>query len=146
MRTGAAATALLLAVGLMGAIGTAGPAQAAVADCATGFVSMPYNNSGSVKKSVSLGQTTVQLHVGPNSGKDHGWAKITGSPWKDDRVWMDWSQDGGKTWLRCGPWTVQSDGSPNTSAAKVVKYNDPQWLFRTCGNQIGEASKCTGWW
>ncbi|MEU3983731.1 hypothetical protein AB0F77_27225 [Streptomyces sp. NPDC026672] len=71
-----------------------GTAHASVAECtndANGFVSIPYNKSGSVKTSVSLGRATVQLPVGPISGKDYGWAKITGSTVAGDQVWMDWT-------------------------------------------------------
>ncbi|MET8578264.1 hypothetical protein [Streptomyces sp. NPDC005012] len=150
MRTRAWATAVLLfGAGLGGVVGTASTAQASVAECsngANGFVSIPYNKSGSVKTSVSLGRTTVQLHVGPISGKDYGWAKITGSTVKGDQVWLDWTTTGGNGWLQCGPWSVQSDGAPNTSAAQVVKYTDSQWLFRACGKQVGGSSKCTAWW
>ncbi|MGW4205271.1 hypothetical protein [Streptomyces sp. NPDC004726] len=144
-----ATTAVLLGTTLAGVTGTASTAQASVADCtngANGFVSVPYNKSGTVKASVSLGYTTAELHVGRVNGRDRGWAKITGPTWKGDLVWMDWTSTGGNGWVQCGPWSVQSNGSPNTSAAQVVKPNDSQWLFRACGREIGGTSKCSNWW
>ncbi|MGW0063794.1 hypothetical protein ACWDTT_28155 [Streptosporangium sandarakinum] len=123
-------------------------AQATIADCTTyKFVSIPYDKSGSVKKSVDLGGgRKVELHVGAVNGSDHGWAKISGSTQQGDLVWMDWSTTGGKGHIQCGPFAVQKNGSPNTSAAKKVEYSQSSYVFRACGKILGGDSRCTGWW
>lgn len=128
---------------------SAAPASASIAECtngANGFVSIAYNRSGAVIHSVDLGGgRRAELHRGLVNGVDRGWAKITGSTRVGDKVWLDWSTTGGNGWLQCGPWSVNSNGSPNTSAAQRVT-SDPAWVFRACGIIVGGTTKCTPWW
>jgi hypothetical protein len=137
-------------VAALGLAATAGPASATVAECtngANGFVSIPYNQSGSVKGSLRLGasdRATVTLEAATIQGRTRGYAKISGNTRVGDQVWMDWTTTGGNGWLMCGPWYVRSNGSPNTSAAQRTDPSS-QWLFRACGLVDGE-SGCTGWW
>ncbi|MDP9861647.1 MULTISPECIES: hypothetical protein [Streptosporangium] len=60
---------------------------------------------------------------------------------------MDWSTTSGNGHVQCGPFSVQRDGLPNTSAAKVVNYSSSSYVFRACGRIVGGESRCTtGWW
>jgi len=124
-------------------------ASASVEECTNnrnGFVSIAYNLSGTIKRSVDLGGgRRAELHVGYVNGVQRGWARISGATRRGDQVWMDWSTTGGNGWLQCGPFTVQSDGSPNTSAAQKVRGDLPAWVFRACG-LVNGVGKCTGWW
>ncbi|MEV0311131.1 hypothetical protein [Nonomuraea fuscirosea] len=144
------AAAGIITAGMLGGIAVA-PAQATIQDCTTyNFVSIPYNKSGSQKDAVDLGGgRRVQLLVSTVSGAsgDHGFAKISGSTKRGDLVWMDWSTTSGNGHIQCGPFTVQGDGLPNTSAAKKVNYNDSRYVFRACGRIVGGETKCTSpWW
>jgi hypothetical protein len=87
----------------------------------------------------------VSLEVGTVAGAQRGWARIGGSTHVGDLVWMDWTQDGRKTWLQCGPFAVDSAGHPKTSAAKQTTPS-PLWQFRACGRRIPNDSVCTSWW
>jgi hypothetical protein len=89
-------------------------------------------------------RTMVTLQTATIQGRTRGYAKIGGVTRPGDQVWMDWTTTGGNGWLQCGPWYVQSAGSPNTSAAQRTDPS-PQWLFRACGLVDGEGG-CTGWW
>jgi hypothetical protein len=146
-------TALCTLGAALGIAATAAPASATVAECtngANGFVSIPYNQTGTVRGSILLGandRTRVTLRSATIQGRTRGFARIegyNGSTRRGDQVWLDWTTTGGNGWLQCGPWYVQADGSPNTSAAQRT---DPstQWLFRACGLVDGEGG-CTGWW
>ncbi|MFH8798070.1 hypothetical protein ACH4F6_00505 [Streptomyces sp. NPDC017936] len=127
------------------------PAQATAAECtngANGFTGIPYDKNGSTVHSVDIGSgVTVKLQQGYINGSNHGWARIDGSTWAGDRVWMDWTWDNGAHWIQCGPFTVQSNGSPSTSAAKVTSPST-SYRFRACGRLLGESSVscCTPWW
>ncbi|MDR7274444.1 hypothetical protein [Catenuloplanes atrovinosus] len=129
---------------------TAAPARASVAECtngANGFVSIPYHQSGTVRRSIHLGandRALITLQSATIQGLTRGYAKISGSTRVGDQVWMDWTTTGGNGWLQCGPWYVRSDGAPNTSAAQRTDPSS-QWLFRACGLVDGEGG-CTGWW
>jgi hypothetical protein len=132
----------------LGAVAMTAPAQATVAECtngANGFVSIPFNQSGTVRGSIFLGgRATVTLESASIQGRSRGFAKISGNTRRGDQVWMDWTTTGGNGWLQCGPWYVQSNGSPNTSAAQRTDPS-PQWLFRACGLVNGHGG-CTDWW
>lgn len=125
-------------------------AVASVDECINnrnGFVDIPYNLSGTIKRSVDLGGgRRAELHVGYVNGVERGWARISGATRRGDQVWMDWSTTGGNGHMQCGPFTVQSDGSPNTSAAQRVRNDLPAWVFRACG-LVNGVGKCTDpWW
>ncbi|WP_329425995.1 hypothetical protein OG339_37710 [Streptosporangium sp. NBC_01495] len=144
----AGCAAVLVTAATLGAA-TAAPAQATIQDCATyGFVNISYNQAGGQQSSVGLGSgrsvgllTTL---VSSTPGR-HAFAKITGSTRPGDQVWLDWSTTGGNGHIQCGPFSVQSTGSPNTSAAKILNPGVSGWVFRACGKIVGGSTKCTGW-
>ncbi|MFJ2030253.1 hypothetical protein [Streptosporangium sp. NPDC087985] len=144
----AAATGIL-AVGMMTIASPMGAAHAAASDCTNGkngFVDIPYNKTGTVINSITLdGSRKVELHAGTINGAQHGWAIIRGATKKGDRVWMDWTQNSGTSWIQCGPFTVQSDGSPNTSAAKKTSTASG-YRFRACGDTPTKSAVCGPWW
>ncbi|AGL18485.1 hypothetical protein [Actinoplanes sp. N902-109] len=146
IKAAGAATVSMFAAAL--GIVAAAPASASVAECtngANGFVGIPYNQSGTTQRSITLGgRTTVSLQSAAVQGRTRGYAKISGNTRAGDQVWMDWTTTGGNGWLQCGPWYVQSNGSPNTSAAQRTDPSS-QWLFRACGLVDGQGG-CTGWW
>lgn len=141
----------LLAAGTVSASLYAGPAYASPAECvngANGFVSIAYNKTGTVVsgKTVDLGGSRrAELHSGTINGAQRGWAIIRGATQAGDQVWMDWTTTSGNGWLQCGPFSVQSNGSPNTSAAKSTSSASGYW-FRACGKIAGGTSKCGAWW
>jgi hypothetical protein len=57
---------------------------------------------------------------------------------------MDWSRDGGRTWLQCGPFTSNNYENTMTSPAQVTS-NDPNWKFRA-GASINGHISVTDWW
>ncbi|GAA0664261.1 hypothetical protein GCM10010193_14500 [Kitasatospora atroaurantiaca] len=145
LRTLASTTAALaLGAGLL-IVGPAGPAQASAADCshgANGFVDISDNASGTVQRSVSHFGDTITLQ----SAGGHGFAKIEGATTSSESVWMDWTQDGGRTWLQCGPFQVdKGNGSSKTSAAKATSSNSA-YMFRACGYTQDGVITCTSWW
>jgi transcriptional regulator with XRE-family HTH domain len=72
---------------------------------------------------------TVELIVGKAAdGRNAAWARISGARF-GDRVWMDWSSDGGRSWVQCGPFPVGA--GTGTSRAHDT---GPNWLFRACGD------------
>jgi hypothetical protein len=150
LRRLAAISGLALAAGGPMSIAAASPAHASVAECrngANGFVSIPYNQSGTVRRSLRLGsggRALITLESASIQGRTRGYAKISGGTAQGDQVWMDWTTTGGNGWLQCGPWYVQSNGSPNTSAAQRTDPSS-QWLFRACGLVDGQGG-CTAWW
>jgi transcriptional regulator with XRE-family HTH domain len=93
-----------------------------------------------------IGHTpTVQLRTGTLNGSEVAWARITGARY-GDRVWMDWSTNGGKTWTQCGPFTATT--ASRTTHAHVI---GPGWHFRACGDAPRPAGvqipdRCTAFW
>jgi hypothetical protein len=142
-----AAAGLMLAGGM--AVTGAPPASATAAQCehgANGFVDIPDTLSGTVQRSVSLGAgVTVTLQSGTVSGHQRGWAKISGSTFPGDLVWMDWTTNGGASWLQCGPFSVGGFNKTKTSAAKTTSSSST-YQFRACGTGVGLANRCTSWW
>lgn len=147
-----AAATSTLGIGLV----VAGPvtgASASAADCehgANGFVDISDNLGGAEVRAVDLGSGVwVTLEHTIVSGQDRGFARIRGTGTRNnDLVWMDWTQDGGRHWLQCGPFSVdRGNGTSKTSAAKKVEYNKPQYQFRACGRRpMARVTKCTNWW
>jgi hypothetical protein len=77
-------------------------------------------------------------------GRNAAWARITNAEF-GDRVWLDLSIDGARSWTQCGPFPVTT--STGTSRAHDT---GPNMLFRACGdvptpapNARGEI--CTNW-
>ena len=130
--------------------GTMSPAHANAAACengANGFAEIPGTLAGTVQRSVSLSDgVTVTLESGSVSGATRGWARISGRTTVGDRVWMDWTTNGGASWLQCGPFTVGSAGQSRTTAAKQTS-SSPDYQFRACGALAGnQPVQCTSWW
>ncbi|MGW4650799.1 hypothetical protein [Kitasatospora sp. NPDC004289] len=132
--------------------GPAGPATATVADCnngANGFVDIPDNLSGTVARSADLGNgRTVTLQHGNVAGAQRGWAELSGATQPSDLVWMDWTTNGGTSWLQCGPFSSdQGWGQSKTSAAKATNSSS-QYVFRACARSFSpyDLGRCSTWW
>lgn len=152
-RLGLVALAALLA-STFTLVGPASPAQATAAQCeggANGFIDISDSLRGTQVYAVDLGNSvTVRLYYGTVSGAQRGWAMIDGATWSGDRVWMDWTTNwnssGNFTWLQCGPFSVGSNGTTKTSAAKTTSSSST-YRFRACGRLVtGSTSKCGAWW
>lgn len=148
-KAGTAVAMSVLAAGVGAAAGSA-PAAAATHRCGTIFTSIPYNQTGTVLKSVSFaGRINVKLVHGVIGGHERLFARVDGNTRVGDQVWLDWSYTGGNGWAQCGPYNVQSNGSPNTTGA-AFRYpaNHPVPVFRACGLARAEGiGGCTaGWW
>ncbi|MEW2569238.1 hypothetical protein [Streptomyces sp. NPDC047070] len=147
----ASAAALSLGFGLS-VVGPAASAHATAADCsggAAGFIDISDDRSGTVVRSRDMGAgRTVTLEYGTIAGAQRGWAKISGTTVNNDLVWMDWTTNGGSSWLQCGPFAVdRGPGTSKTSAAKNT-MDVSGYQFRACGylKNAGQ-TKCTSpWW
>jgi len=130
-KLGACAAVAVVSASLM--VGVSGVASASAADCAhgaNGFVDIPDDLEGTVVANSPGRSLTVE--VGIVGGVKRGWARAHGSEaalGPGDSVWMDWSQDGGNTWLQCGPFGTSSYVWSLTSAAKATNPS-PNWRFR----------------
>ncbi|GAA5166081.1 hypothetical protein [Amycolatopsis dongchuanensis] len=155
MRTRLAAAVLALAAALTGSLLMAPAASAGTetaGECehgANGFVDIPdWINGEFVNVTVPGGLIRVELQKGYVGGVLRGWAKILTPNQPGDLVWMDWTRDGGRTWLQCGPFAVDSPNTTKTSAAQRTS-SDPNWQFRACGmvHGISSSTRCTSpWW
>lgn len=147
--TATAVAGAFAASALTGVI-AASPASAAPSECvggANGFVDIAYNKKGTVVNSVDLGGgRKAELHRGNINNVERGWAIITGSTKAGDKIWMDWTSDGPSNgWMQCGPFSVQTNGQTNTSAAQKTSTS-AVWQFRACGQIVGGTTKCAAWW
>jgi len=70
---------------------------------------------------------------------------IDGSTFSGDLVWMDWTTNGGASWIQCGPFEVTAANQTKTSAAQRTS-SDPNWQFRACGRAFPNFSVCGPWW
>ncbi|MCR6488851.1 hypothetical protein M8542_39090 [Amycolatopsis sp. OK19-0408] len=155
MRTRLAAAAVAAAAALTTTALAAPAANASAdtaADCergANGFVDIPDWISGTPRDSaVPGGLIVVELQTGYISGVLRGWAKVQGPTDYGDLVWLDWTRDGGHSWIQCGPFAVGSPGGTKTSAAQRTNPS-PTWQFRACGmvHGISSSTRCTDpWW
>ncbi|MFI7131760.1 hypothetical protein ACIBQ1_39215 [Nonomuraea sp. NPDC050153] len=147
---------LALATGLLTAqvmVAGASPAAATPQECergANGFVDIPDTLRGTQAPvgPVSIFGRTATLYYGRIGGVTRGWAHLGGDTLWGDSVWMDWTRDGGRTWIQCGPFEVSSGGQTKTSAAQRTS-SDANWRFRAClrwGRHEPAAIKCTDWW
>ena len=129
------------------------PVTAFPADCeggANGFRDIPDDLMGQLvgaEWAIHLGaDVDISLRHGTVAGAQRGWALISGATIPGDQVRMDWTQDGGKTWIQCGPFTVKADNHTYTSAAQSTNSSS-LWQFRACGALDGDTvSSCTPWW
>jgi transcriptional regulator with XRE-family HTH domain len=110
-----------------------GQSKLPIEDSACADWPWPGGNGQDVAPPTTLNATdhkpTVELIVGKGAdGRNAAWAKMTGARF-GDRVWMDWSSDGGRSWVQCGPFPVSAD-----SGSTRAHDTGPNWLFRACGD------------
>lgn len=128
--------------------------SALAADCengANGFFDIPDNLTGTMERQMILPSTgrgglEVTIQAATVAGTRRGWALLTGPTIPGDKVWMNWSLDGGDTThVKCGPFTVTKPNMSKTSAAKRTS-TDTQYVFQACGQAVGASQRCTTWW
>lgn len=139
---------LLLTTAIVAGSPTA--AHATAADCENGrngFQDISDAQTGTLVRGPLRfdGGVEVTLRWTGIAGGQGGFAKITGNTRPGDLVWMDWTQNGGTTWLQCGPFRVTAAGESKTSAARRSS-NVTAYKFRACGDRAGQPHQCTGWW
>jgi hypothetical protein len=158
MRRRLAAVALAVAAVLTGSFVVSAPAAAAdpisamtAADCEggrNGFVDIPDNLRGDfVDVTLPGGLLKVELMQGWVGGGQRGWALLSGPTRAGDMVWMDWTTNGGVTWLQCGPFFAPHSQATKTSAAQRTN-GSALWQFRACGMiaNVPSSLRCTAWW
>ena len=122
---------------------------AGAADCengANGFMDIPDDMSGTVRREVSLdSDVNATLETGMIAGQQRVFARLSGSTVRGDVVSMDWTQDGGYSWLQCGPFSVENNGEAETTPAKTVS-SYPGNMYRACGRTMGGSYRCSAWW
>lgn len=130
-------------------LGIIKPAGAATEDCVNGtngFVDIPDNLTGKMIEKMEIGRgVSVSLHFGNVHGVQRGWALMEGNTEPGDRVWMDWTKNGGKNWIQCGPFDAAKSNRSYTSAAQRTS-SDPAWRFRACADRHDGNYRCTQWW
>jgi hypothetical protein len=52
---------------------------------------------------------------------------------------MDWSRDGGRTWIQCGPFGNPENNASITAAAQVTNLGT-SWVFRAATTTDGRSS------
>jgi hypothetical protein len=138
----------LVAAGLVATTGAA-PAQATIAQCTpptNGFVNPINGNNAHVVYYFNALSTTTSLQWKYVSGRQVGFAYLGGLTLPGDRVWMDWTRDGGRTWIQCGPFSVTNVREGRRTYAKPTS-SDPNYMFRACSRLVSEEiSRCTPWW
>ncbi|KRD19943.1 MULTISPECIES: hypothetical protein [unclassified Streptomyces] len=143
-----AAAAALLAGG-MTLLGPAGSAQAAASDCEggrNGFIDISDNAYDTTARQVTLWSEgiNISLQYGNIRGVQRGWALIAGDVQPGNQVWLDWTRDGGRTWIQCGPFT--SRGGENKTSAAQRTSSDANWKFRACGSTRSGIHCTDPWW
>jgi hypothetical protein len=143
-----ATAVVLLGASLVLSSGTA-PAQATAAQCTpptNGFVNPISGANAHVVRYFNYAGTTTSLQWKYVNGVQVGFAYIGGSTAPGDLVWMDWSRDGGRTWIQCGPFSVIDWGAGRRTYAQRTS-SDSRWVFRACSRLYGDTvSQCTTWW
>lgn len=145
-RVAAVAVAALMATTMSVAVPTA--AQATAAQCAggaNGFVDVSDSLLGVVADQRHNSVANLYLTFGQVAGQTRGWAYL-GSPagtrlGDGYLVWMDWSINGGQTWMQCGPFSSRSGQGSITSPAKNT---DPTYRFRA-GALVNGQQLLTDW-
>jgi hypothetical protein len=143
-----ATVVILAAVSLLLSTGTT-PAQATIAQCTpptNGFVNPINGDNARVVYYFNAQSTTTSLQWKYVSGRQVGFAYLGGLTLPGDRVWMDWTRDGGRTWIQCGPFSVTTVREGRRTYAKPTS-SDPNYMFRACSRLVNEEiSRCTPWW
>ncbi|WP_372671600.1 hypothetical protein [Amycolatopsis kentuckyensis] len=160
MRKKAMQAVLSLAVVVAGLVLPVDAASASTSDCTggrNGFVDIPDNQDGysaAWNSTITIGNAEehLDLEFAPIGGKTRGFAIL----WADgtnggpppyvafDSVWMDWTQDGGRTWIQCGPFGNPKGRASITSAAMVTNPSTA-WRFRA-GAMAHGTMYLTGWY
>lgn len=159
------AAALMLGAGLVA--GTSGAAQAAASDCtggANGFTDIPDSLSG--RGVAGAGAVVLEwptntvysvvsyaMQTGTVGGRQMGWGVLSsGSTWgpgTTGMVWMDVTNNGGGTWIQCGPFYLSSANGRITTAAYPTSSSSSR-AFRVCAKAAipvrETAITCTPWW
>ena len=150
-----AAAGLLIGAGLVLGGGSAG---ATTADCtggANGFVDIPDSFNGTAVEGEGLSNSTnppstasVLQEYATINGVQRGFGRIQagGQPGIGFGLWMDVTNDGGRTWIQCGPFGASGVDTKTTPAYPT--NNDPNRKFRTCGSVSGPGgnTECLDWW
>jgi hypothetical protein len=126
-------------------------ASASASDCAggaNGFVDISDGLSGLTVDEVETREGHfLDLEYGKVNGVTRGWALIYESITEylptSASVWMDWSQDSGRTWLQCGPFYNSKGKKSITSAAKQTSSSSA-WVFRA-GAMVNGKMYLTQW-
>jgi hypothetical protein len=158
-----AATALALIAAGVSLAASAPSASALARDCvnsANGFVFVPNATRLSARAVAQTpGIAGLYLYSGAINGVQHGWAQYEVAQVRD-RVWMDWTRNGGRTWLQCGPFERGVEASPPGSSQYTRQLatpakrtsNDPNSMFRACGQKLYTGLDrygpvyCSRWW
>ncbi|MEU1041386.1 hypothetical protein ACFYP4_28730 [Streptomyces sp. NPDC005551] len=148
-KVSSAVTAAVLLAGGMTLLGPAGTAQAAASDCEggrNGFIDISDSAYDTMARQVTLYSEGINISVqyGYIRGVQRGWALIAGDVQPGNQVWLDWTRDGGRTWIQCGPFTSQG-GENKTSAAQRTS-TDANWKFRACGSTRSGIHCTDPWW
>jgi hypothetical protein len=140
-----------LATGLLTLVANPAPAAAAPADCergANGFIDIPNTLVGTQVGNPAPNEWAgrkITLEYTRRGGGTYGFARISGgSPHFDDSVWMDVSNNGGASWIQCGPFAA-FPASSVTSAAYPTSSSSRR-KFRACGKVYVLRVECTPWW
>ncbi|MFB9558576.1 hypothetical protein [Streptomyces roseoviridis] len=100
-------------------------------------------SNGQIVASASYG-----MQAGYINGQEMGWGylQVHSTNWHTHfEVWMDVTNDGGRSWIQCGPfWTLNS----RITTAAYPTSSSPSRAFRVCGSAYpGNAGiACTNWW
>jgi hypothetical protein len=146
-RLAAGSAAVLMAVTTAVAAPTAAFAtKAQCAGGANGFVDIPDNLNGVIADRRHNSVTNLYLMFGQVQGVNRGWAFLgsaAGTYFGGDGylVWMDWSTDGGRNWIQCGPFNTRAGLYSITSAAKDTQSS---YRFRA-GALVNGELLLTGW-
>jgi hypothetical protein len=91
---------------------------------------------------------SIEQEVGTVNGAQQGFGRIStnGASGIAFGFWMDVTNDGGSTWIQCGPFGA-SGVQTKTTAAYPTNTN-PNRKFRVCGSVSGAGSniQCLSWW
>jgi hypothetical protein len=141
----AAGAALL---GIAGSLAISSPAHAAFLGNSCG---PNYSWSGTTAREdvyVFHFSTNVRValrHGWGTQGNLH-WASVSDAP-AGTRVWMDWTDDGGRDWHRCGNgsagWSTVASGSSGASTKAINLV--PGRRFAACANVPGGSNVCGDW-
>ncbi|KJK53063.1 hypothetical protein UK23_01680 [Lentzea aerocolonigenes] len=120
-------------------------ASATTGNCvngANGFANIPDNLSGTDVEDVpTRSGHWLYLNFGTVNGVRRGWAQLFEGHFeplsRNVSVWLDWSRDGGRTWIQCGPFYNGSGKSSITSAAQRTS-SAAGWVFRAGAMDNGE--------